>query len=193
MSPSGCRSERSTLPRRPLPRDVNRAGSAPPDQDRNRLRWFRTKTTSTQDAFGWFNLRPCGRNRLTRALFYNRPRSPRTLLTHCESALLVQGNEPPHEATSQPTPHAFRRASRRRGRCVYPTSATDSRHEHPADRAILESPKNVAFARSTASAASIGDSESSGASFDDEPPASVRANHGSRYPEQPSPVRSCGP
>lgn len=90
MAPSGCRSERSTLPRRLLPRDVNRAGLAPPDQDRNRLRWFRTKTTSNQDAFDWFNLRPCGRNRLTRALFYNRPRSPRTLLTHCESALLVK-------------------------------------------------------------------------------------------------------
>jgi len=90
MSPCGCRSERSTLARRPPPRDVNRAGLAPPDQDRNRPRRFRTNTISDQDAFRWFDLPPCGRNRLTRALFYDRPRSPRTLLTHCESALLVK-------------------------------------------------------------------------------------------------------
>jgi len=55
------------------------------------------RQTRTQDAFRRFDLRPCDRSRLARAPFNVRPRSPRTLFTHRESAPVVPRG-PPRQA-----------------------------------------------------------------------------------------------
>jgi hypothetical protein len=51
-----------------------------------------------------------------------------------------------HVKLTQRTAASFGLAGGEPGRCVFPTSATDLHHEHPADRSVLESPLSLAFA-----------------------------------------------
>ena len=64
------------------------------------------RQTQTQDAFRWLDLRPCDRSRLARAPFNVCARSPRTLFTHRESALVVPRG-PPRQADPGPRREPF--------------------------------------------------------------------------------------
>lgn len=75
MSPDGCRGQRSTLPWRPLQRDLRHAGGGPAESGPEiTLIGLGRGRQPDQDAFHRFNLRPCGQSRLTRAPCYVCPR-----------------------------------------------------------------------------------------------------------------------
>jgi len=78
---------------------------------------------------------PCGPSRLHHVRFYTRAASPRTLSLAASLAHLVKGWG---VASSYPSLArlASRRAERGDGKMRLPTSATDLRHEHPADPSI---------------------------------------------------------
>jgi hypothetical protein len=194
MSLCGCQGERSTLPRRPLQRDLRHVdgGSAESGPDITLIGLGRGRQP-TRDAFRRFDLRPCGRSRLTRAPFYVRPRYAPYPFHPLRIGLPRQGM-PPHQATPR-LPHVpfdtrcmpcgtrGLRGEDASTQLLQPTL----RHEHPANRSTPESPPPPAFASGTGfhgrppSLRRANDVTSGKASLDGEPLASARLSMSSSH------------
>jgi hypothetical protein len=180
------------------PRGDTVTGYLPPCQGRRCRHRFRTATTGrtrTPSIGSTRTLRP--EQAWPRALF-TCVASPRTLSPAASPIRLVKGRQvassyPELARTAVPLPAQGPRSLRER--CVSPTSATDSRHEHPADRSIPgrtpchASPCGVSRSRApthpglTPATARSWEtclsacrmSQPGGASLDGEPPASALA------------------
>jgi hypothetical protein len=195
MSPDGCDGERSfTL--------ASAASSARRESHRrrhhrirtgHRHRWFRTTTTAGPRRLPPVQsptLRP--KRAHTRSLLRSLALAPHPfhplrigLPRHGRGRRMRLARGPLHP------PFSVRRDPLRR--CVYPTSATDPRHEHSSDRLILESPPPAAFAGATASAAAgpaeaVSETRSSGARLTTSHQLRFRRDTASRSPEQPCPA-----
>jgi len=149
-------------------------------------------------------------------LLFTRVASPRTLSLAASPFCLVKGRQVASSYPALPraaVPLPARRPRSRRERCVSPTSATDFRHEHPADRSIPGLPRaaprlatfhdqehrltlglSPAAARLGSLPAACRMSQPGGASLDGEPPASACAATITWYPKAAlRRARSLGP
>lgn len=117
----------------------------PPRQARRYRRRFRTTVPNEPERLPSDRPEPCGPGGLHHACFYTRTASPRTLSLAASLAHLVKG-----WVVASSYPALIRLASRRAEpgskKMRLPTSATDLRHEHPADPSI----PGCAFSRSLA-------------------------------------------
>jgi hypothetical protein len=124
---------------RRLPLRGRRGPELPPCQARRCRRRFRTTTTGrtrTPSVGSTRTLRP---ERARLRLLFTRVASPRTLSLAASHVLPRQGPAGRFELSRDPgttSPSPARGPRSPRERCVSPTSATDSRHEHPAVRSI---------------------------------------------------------
>jgi hypothetical protein len=185
------------------PRGDTVTGCLPPCQGRRCRRRFRTATTGrtrTPSIGSTRTLRP--EQAWPRALF-TCVASPRTLSPAASPICPVKGRQvassyPELARTAVPLPAQGPRSLRER--CVSPTSATDSRHEHPADRSIpgctLVAPRLATIhdqrpthpgpkphgGEAGSLPAAFRMSQPGGASLDGEPPASACAATSTWYP-----------
>jgi hypothetical protein len=125
----------SALRRRPHPPALRPTARTPPRQVRRCRRRFRTTAPNEPERLPSDRPEPCGPGRLHRACSYTRTASPRTLSLAASLAHLVKG-----WGVASNYPALIRLASRRAEpgskKMRLPTSATDRRHEHPADPSI---------------------------------------------------------